>query len=233
MLDLHTSLRRKYDQLHGFSLTSSSHVMVKWCCIATLYIDKSRFWKFGFYLIGSTGIRWNQLQKIYHYVNKCFSLKWKVKIVYSLKSDWKDRSDCLPDYNYLTSRETSSPNFVKGLCRGTISLYLDLWRCTSICFQLSIALKYWRCCVRFKIVACLIDCLLAWLVCVVSAIFQLFTRKWNVIPFITQLCLLWRYKRMKKINLVFTPTRTVFTIRLQRKLLHSKWTIKLCPYPYS
>ena len=32
-------------------------------------------------MIGSTGIKWKQLLKISHYVNKtCSSLKWKVKM---------------------------------------------------------------------------------------------------------------------------------------------------------
>ena len=45
----------------------------------------------------------------------------KVKIVYPLNSDWKDRSDWLTDNIKLTSQASSSPTFVKGLCRGTIS----------------------------------------------------------------------------------------------------------------
>ena len=53
---------------------------------------------------------------------------WKVEIVYPLNSDCKGRSDWLADNNNLTSRASSSPTLVKGLCRNTISQYLDLWK---------------------------------------------------------------------------------------------------------
>ena len=92
-------------------------------------LDKSRHLKLGFELIGSTGIIWNKSQTISHSVKKtCFSLKWKVKNVYPLKTDRKDRFDWFADNNnrnkHLQVRLLVP--FVKGLCRGTISQYLDL-----------------------------------------------------------------------------------------------------------
>ena len=45
----------------------------------------------------------------------CSYLKWKVKIVYPLNSDWKDRSDWWEDNNNLRSRASSSPTFKKLL----------------------------------------------------------------------------------------------------------------------
>ena len=52
----------------------------------------------------------------------CLNVKWKL-YNYPLNSDWKDRSDWLADNNNFTSRASSNPTFVKGWCRGTITLY--------------------------------------------------------------------------------------------------------------
>ena len=60
----------------------------------------------------STSSIWNQSQTIFYCVKKsCSSLKWKMKIVHPLNSDWIDRSDWLADNNNLTSRASSSPTF--------------------------------------------------------------------------------------------------------------------------
>ena len=66
----------------------------------------------------STGIIWNQIQTISHShcVNKtCSWLKWKVKIVCPLNSDWKDRSNWLADNNNLTSRAFLDSDFCQGV----------------------------------------------------------------------------------------------------------------------
>ena len=58
-------------------LMTSQGIMI-WYRISTLSLDKSRYWKLGFYLIGSKGIRLSQLLKISHCVNKtCSTLKSK------------------------------------------------------------------------------------------------------------------------------------------------------------
>ena len=75
----------------------------------------------GFQLIGSTGIIWNQSQTISHCVKNMFFVEMECENCLSLNSDWKDRSDWLADNNNLTSRASSSPTFVKVLCKGTIS----------------------------------------------------------------------------------------------------------------
>ena len=107
--------------------TPSSQVKVLWYHTSTQSLDKSSYWKLGFYLIGSRGIICNQLQMISHCVNKaCSSLNWKVKIVNQLNSDWKGRSDLLADNNNLMSGASTSHTFFKGLCRGTISHYCTL-----------------------------------------------------------------------------------------------------------
>ena len=63
-------------------------------------------------LIGSTDIRWNQLQKISHCVIKtCSSLKGTMEIVNPLNCDWQDRSNWLVDSNKLTWRASSIPTY--------------------------------------------------------------------------------------------------------------------------
>ena len=112
---------------------ASSQVKVLWYLTSTQSLDKSRYWKLGLYLIGSTGIIWNQLQTISHCVDKTsFSLKCKVKIVYPLNSDWKDCSDWLETITIVRHRHLQSRlfdiDFYQGLCWDTISQYLDVWR---------------------------------------------------------------------------------------------------------
>ena len=64
------------------------------------------------YLIGSSCIRWNQLQKIYRLVIKtCSSLNRKVKIAHPLNSYWKGCSGWLADIYKLTSPASTSPTF--------------------------------------------------------------------------------------------------------------------------
>ena len=93
----------------GYPIFTSQGIVIS-------YLYSINWQKLGFYLIGSTGIIWNQLQTISHCENKtCSYLKWKVKIVYPLISDWKDRSDWLADNNNLTPRASSSPTFKRLL----------------------------------------------------------------------------------------------------------------------
>ena len=83
----------------------------------------------GNYLNGSRGIIWNQLQTISLCRNKaCFSLKWKVKTLVEniVLIGWQTTT-------ILHHEHLQAATFVKGLCSGAISLYLDVWRCITPC----------------------------------------------------------------------------------------------------
>ena len=83
------------------------HIFI-FTCTSTRSLDKSCFWMLGFYLICSTGIRWNQLQKICHCVTnlKMFFIEMENENC----EDWKSSSDWLADNNIM-SRASSSATF--------------------------------------------------------------------------------------------------------------------------
>ena len=104
-------------------------------------------------MIGSAAIRWNQQQTISYCVYKtCSPLKWKVKSVYQLNSRLKRsfwlvgledsldvrvcqpiRSSVIGSIWCLQNQSNRSPTFVKGLCRYTISLFLNSNSTTRKC----------------------------------------------------------------------------------------------------
>ena len=94
----------------------------------------------GFYLIGSRGIIWNQLQTISHCVNKicsCWNGNWKFYIHWILIEKiiligWQIITNLC--HEQIQARLLDS-DFKQGMCRGMISLYLDVYRCLTLCAQ--------------------------------------------------------------------------------------------------
>ena len=141
---MQTTLAPKRDKrftLLVFRVISSLYVKVLWCRTSTQSLDMGRYLKFG--LEDAFNVRlllsvdpFNQSSVDIH-----FSLSISTKNMFDLS---KERSSvngsigCL--WNQIGAKLLVA-TFVKGLCRGTISQYFDLWRWGDIGWLLCVGLS--------------------------------------------------------------------------------------------
>ena len=136
---------------------SFSQVKVQWYRTSTQSLVKSRYRKAWL-----KEASWRKIVIVCQHIRTIFSI-W-VQWIYNFQFPLQ-RTTCfyaMRDRQWLVPYDACGTNqleaqllaatFVKGLCRGTISLYLDLWRCRCMYKTINIIIKIgymWNILVKF------------------------------------------------------------------------------------